>query len=135
MREALEAALNPPEGPEIPVSEGMLDAGHRAVNQNIPDAWKYFNTDQNRGGLAAAWRAMEKQRRKEESKILGAGYKGPNLDVYIDRCEGLRTTKEEDLGRESATTCSRCLGSGIDPSVFAQTCRSCGGSGKPTNGL
>lgn len=60
VRKALEAALNPPpEEPDIPVSEGMLEAGYEASARG-------WNTMHLRN--AAIYRAMKKARRKEEGQ-------------------------------------------------------------------
>lgn len=59
----LDAALNPPEEPEIPVSEGMIAAGRPHIIAGYEEKPQYYCID-----LAAIYRAMEKARRKEEEK-------------------------------------------------------------------
>jgi hypothetical protein len=83
VRKALEAALNPPPEPEIPVSEGMRKAG-----ADTAYAPKFWMDEQSRGpstpfsGLTASqvevicsavYCAMEAKRREEEGARCGVG--------------------------------------------------------------
>ena len=65
-RQVLEAALNPPEEPEIPVSEAMKEAGRIAwhVRDDYGCNWASYN------GPEFIYRAMEKARRKEEAERI-----------------------------------------------------------------
>lgn len=70
IREMLEAALNPPEEPEIPVSEGMIAAGAEAWNEQCGvDYYEEPPTNEEKANLAALYRAMEKARRKEQEAV------------------------------------------------------------------
>ena len=60
IRAALEAALNPPKEPEIPVTEKMVDAGREAHVATFQ-----YSTADNYGAI---YRAMELKRREEEAQ-------------------------------------------------------------------
>lgn len=100
IRAGLEAVLNPPEEPEIPVSEGMERAGLAAYYQC--DEYHYQLRYSAHDSMARAYRAMEKARRKEEACAYCSGRPKPWWAMPCGKCNGTgKPAKEVDNVNET----------------------------------
>lgn len=102
MRAMLEAALNPPPEPEIPVSEAMIDAGNAATGGG----------DGRRAYIANIYRAMERQRRAElpptESPAASNGVYGDSIQTRPEYVQGQRDKTARMRADLDANTVMRC---------------------------
>lgn len=103
----LDAALNPPPVPEIPVSEGMVDVVLLGLKDTDPPLWRALE----RHKIVSMYRIMEMQRRSERVGLFGITVRADDPQqslAHLHRGDGPHRTEPHPAIQNHGTYKNQC---------------------------